>query len=130
MHIRRAFILLSLVSSAAWPADKPVIGPAPSWVQPIGTPPPNAHKADDAPVQVILADQQVALEQGRQTVFSEFRMRIGTPEGLAAGNISIPWRPETDVLTVHKLLIRRNGEVTDVLKSGQQFTAARREPNM
>ncbi|WP_374943457.1 DUF3857 domain-containing protein [Sphingomonas sp.] len=128
-----AAVVVAAVSSGAYaadkaPADKPVIGPAPAWVKPVAAAAP--AKADEAAVRVLLSDQQVALEPGRQTVYSALTLKIQTPQGLAAGNISVPWRPETDVLSVHKLLIRRGAQVIDVLASGQTFTVVRREQNM
>lgn len=110
-------------------ADKPVIGPAPAWEKAVAIPAADS-KAGDAAIAILLQDQQVALEPGRRTSYSETAIRIQTPQGLAAGNISFPWRPETDVLTIHKLLIRRGSEVIDVLASGQTFTVARRETNL
>lgn len=110
-------------------ADKPAIGPAPAWVRPVA-PAAAPAKADDAPVRVLLSDQQVDLQPGRQTVYSEVVLKIQTPQGLAAGNVSLPWRPDTDTLTVHKLLIRRGGQTIDVLASGQTFTVVRREQNL
>jgi len=124
-----ALVTTSALTSVAFAADKPVIAPAPAWVKPVAPLPPPA-KADEAPVRILLSDQQVALEPGRQTVYSETSWKIQTPQGLAAGNISLPWRPETDVLTVHKLLIRRGDQTIDVLKSGQTFTVLRREQNL
>lgn len=124
-----ALVATSALTSVAYAADKPVIGPAPAWVKPV-TPPPAPVKADEAPVRILLSDQQVALEPGRQTVYSETSLKIQTPQGLAAGNISLPWRPETETLTVHKLLIRRGDQTIDVLKSGQTFTVLRREQNL
>lgn len=122
-------VATSALTSAVYAADKPMIGPAPAWVKPV-TPSPAPVKADEAPVRILLSDQQVALEPGRQTVYSETSVKIQTPQGLAAGNISLPWRPETDVLSVHKLLIRRGDQTIDVLKSGQTFTVLRREQNL
>jgi tetratricopeptide (TPR) repeat protein/transglutaminase-like putative cysteine protease len=124
-----ALVATSALTSVAYAADKPVIGPAPAWVKPVA-PSSAPAKGDEAPVRILLSDQQVALEPGRQTVYSETSLKIQTPQGLAAGNISLPWRPETDVLTVHKLLIRRGDEIIDVLKSGQTFTVLRREQNL
>jgi tetratricopeptide (TPR) repeat protein len=124
-----ALVAASALTNAAYAADKPLIGPAPAWVKPVA-PPADSAKADGAPVRILLSDQQVALEPGRQTVYSETTLKIQTPQGLAAGNISLPWRPETDVLTVHKLLIRRGDQTIDVLKSGQTFTVLRREQNL
>ncbi len=124
-----ALVATSALTSAAYAADKPVIGPAPAWVTPVPTPTAPAN-TDEAPVRILLSDQQVSLEPGRQTVYLETALKIQTPQGLAAGNISLPWRPETDVLTVHKLLIRRSDQIVDVLKSGQTFTVLRREQNL
>lgn len=124
-----ALVATSALTSMAYAADEPLIGPAPAWVKPVNRPLVPA-KVDEAPVRVLLSDQQVALEPGRQTVYSETSLKIQTPQGLATGNISLPWRPETDVLTVHKLLIRRGDQTIDVLKSGQTFTVLRREQNL
>ena len=124
-----ALVVTSALTSVAYAADKPVIGPAPAWVKPVA-PSSAPAKGDEAPVRILLSDQQVALEPGRQTVYFETSLKIQTPQGLAAGNISLPWRPESDVLTVHKLLIRRGDEIIDVLKSGQTFTVLRREQNL
>lgn len=87
-------------------------------------------KPDGAAVRILLSDQQVSLEPGRETVYSEFAIKIQTPQGLSAGNISLPWRPDTDTLTVHKLRIRRGDQVIDVLASGQTFSVLRRETNL
>ncbi len=124
-----ALLVLTAFTSAACAADKPVIGPAPTWVIPV-TLPKTEPKPDEAAVQILLLDQQVALEPGQVTTFSEAILKIQTPQGLSAGNISFPWRPETDVLTVHKLLIKRGDQTIDVLGSGQTFTVIRREQNL
>lgn len=116
----------------AYPAhanDKPDIGPVPAWVKPVALPPAN-DKTPDQPVAIVLSDEQIDFARGRQTVYSETALRIQNPQGLAAGNISLPWRPDTDTLTVHKLLIRRGDKVIDVLASGQTFTVIRRETNL
>jgi transglutaminase-like putative cysteine protease len=118
-----------VVASPAFAADKPVIGPAPAWVKPVEVPPVPAE-SDGAAMRILLSDQQVKLERDRETVYSDIVLQIETPQGLAAGNISFPWDPDTDTLTVHKLLIRRGGEVIDVLGSGQTFTVMRREQNL
>ncbi|AQR72402.1 DUF3857 domain-containing protein [Sphingomonas sp. LM7] len=118
-----------MITPAAYAGDKPVIGPVPAWVKPVALPPAPA-KPDDAAIRMLLWDQQVTLEAGRQTIYSEVAVKIQTPQGLAAGNISFPWRPDTDELTVHKLTIRRGDKVIDVLASGQTFTVLRRETNL
>ncbi len=123
-------IALSVMTcAAAYAADKLAIGPPPAWVRPVApaTAPP---KVEGAPFRIMLADQQIALEPGLQTVYTETVFKIQTPQGLAVGNVSLAWRPETDVPTVHKLLIRRGNQIIDVLKSGQAFTVLRREQNL
>ena len=97
-------------------------------MKPVGLP--EERKADEAPVRILLADQQHWLEPGRQIVYSAFALKVQTPQGLAAGNLSFPWRPETDDLTVHKLIVRRDGQTIDILGSGQTFTVVRREANL
>lgn len=123
-----ALAAVSLVSSAAPAADKPLFGPAPAWVKPVSLP--SSQKEDEAPVHILLSDQQHLLEARRQILYTELAFKIQTAQGLAAGNLSFPWRPDTDELTVHKLLIRRGGQTIDVLASGQTFTVVRRETNL
>lgn len=118
-----------LVATHAYASDKPAIGPAPSWVKPIGLPAEAAKPAEGA-LGVLLSDQQLALEPGRATVYTDLALKIQTSQGLQAGNISFAWRPETDEPTVHKLLIHRGDQTIDVLASGQTFTVVRREPNL
>lgn len=119
----------ALIAGAAQAADKPAIGPAPAWVKPVPLPAPPA--SSEEPVRVLLQDQQVSYAPDSSTVYVETAFRIQTPQGLSgAGNLSIPWRPDKDVLTVHKLVIRRGDQVIDVLASGQTFTVLRREQNL
>ena len=126
-----AGIALGLIVMAvpARAEDKPLIGPQPAWVKPVVVPTDSA-KPDDAPFRVLLADLQSDLRPEAQTSFVNFVIRIQTPQGLAAGNVSASWRPETDVLTVHRLLIKRGDQTIDVLQSGQTFTVVRRETNL
>ena len=65
--------------------------------QPIPT---ESGKNAEAPVALLLTDQQIRMEPRKVITFSELAMKIQKPEGLAAGNISIPWDPATDTVTV------------------------------
>jgi tetratricopeptide (TPR) repeat protein len=112
---------------AGW--DKPVIAPPPDWVKPVALPA-KPEKPDEAPARILLADQQSKLEPGRVTGYVDIAMLIQSPEGLQAGNLSLPWNPETNEITVHKVLIHRDGKVIDILAGGQTFTVVRREPNL
>jgi tetratricopeptide (TPR) repeat protein len=126
----KPFGLVAILAFAgtAHAEDKPLIALVPAWVKPVT--PPTDSKDDSQPVRILLSDQQIDLTPGRPTFFTEFELKIQTPQGLAAGNISLPWRPETDTLTVHRLIIRRGDKVIDVLASGQTFTVLRRETNL
>jgi hypothetical protein len=125
-----------LLAGSAAVASSPVIaaealkfGAPPSWVVPQAIPP-ASDKAKDRPIALLLNDQQLMLETGKISTFSELAFKIQKPEGLAAGNISIPWNPATDTVTINTLEIRRGDKVIDVLKSGQTFTTLRRETHL
>lgn len=125
-----ALLLTSLVPSAVLArADKPIMAPPADWVKPVAIPA-KPEKADEAPIRILLADQQSKLEPGRVTSYVDIAMLIQTPEGLQAGNLSLPWNPETNEITVHKVLVHRDGKVIDILAGGQTFTVVRREPNL
>ncbi|MBW0008249.1 MAG: DUF3857 domain-containing protein, partial [Sphingomonas sp.] len=79
---------------------------------------------------MLLNDQQAQLEPGKTVTYTELALKIQKPEGLSAGNISIPWNPATDTVTVNKLQIRRGDQVIDVLAGGQKFTTMRREAGL
>jgi len=120
---------LLAASSMAIAADSLKFGPTPSWVIPTAVPvAPNAPA--DAPLALLLTDHQIVFEPGKTSIYSEVAMKVQTAQGLAAGNISIPWSPATDAVTVHKLHIRRDDKIIDVLASGQTFTTLRRESNL
>lgn len=117
------------ISASAHAADALKFGAPPSWVVSTAVPP-DANAPAEAPVAVLLNDEQIAFEKGRMTKYSDVALKIQTDQGLAAGNISIPWNPATDTVTIHKLDIRRGDEVIDVLATGQTFTTVRREVNL
>jgi tetratricopeptide (TPR) repeat protein len=129
--MRFVFLLVAtaLAGSPAVAGDQLKFGPAPEWVVPQSIPQ-QSTKAGEAPVAVLLNDNQVRFDRGKMTSFTELAIKIQSSEGLAAGNINFPWQPSTDTITVNKLHIIRDGKVIDVLKGGQTFTIARRETNM
>jgi tetratricopeptide (TPR) repeat protein len=79
---------------------------------------------------MLMHDQQIRFEGNRQIVYNHTVVMILSPQGLAVGNLSFAWRPETDRLIVHGLKIHRGSETIDVLASGQTFTVLRRETNL
>lgn len=118
-----------LTHTKAPAADQLKFGKPPEWVVPQTIPMSNG-KSPSAPVATLLSDQQIRFEPGKTTTYSEVSMKLQTPEGLAAGNISLPWNPAADTVTVNKLQIRRDNQIIDVLASGQTFTTMRRETNL
>src|SRR4051794_15623096 len=93
-----------LVPTGASAADQLKFGKAPAWVVPLAIPAADS-KSPDAPAAILLSDQQIRFEPGKTTTYSEVAMKLQTPEGLAAGNISLPWNPAADTITVNKLQI-------------------------
>lgn len=131
--MRKAYVLLvgsALAGSApASAAEELQFGKAPAWVVPQAVPTTAASSAD-APVAFLLMDQQIQLRPGKMFVHSELAMKIQKPDGLSAGNISIPWNPATDTVTINKLTILRGNQTIDVLAGGQKFTTMRREAGL
>lgn len=115
-------------ATAASAGDRVELGPVPAWVRQV--PLTAAPARSDGSVTYLLADEQFRLEPNKLSSYVETVFRIDTPEGLSYGNISLPWQPETQTLTVHKLMIRRGDRVIDVLGSGQKFDVLRREANL
>jgi len=129
--MRRTISLLAGITLAAGPAfaaDELKFGKPPTWVIAQTVPAPTASA--EAPIALLLTDHQIRMEPGKLVTFSELAMKIQKPEGLSAGNISIPWNPATDTVTVNKLEIHRGNQVIDVLAGGQRFTTLRREQGL
>ncbi len=135
MRVALASLALSMgtAGAAAAPAvpDKPVIAAAlPAWVRPAPLPA-DVGKPDESALRLLLTDQQTRLEPNGAEAYSETVMRVQTAQGLSAlGTITIPWKPDTGTLTVHKLNIVRDGKVIDLLANGPGFTVVRRENNL
>jgi tetratricopeptide (TPR) repeat protein len=117
----------ALCANPAFAADALKFGPPPAWVRAQPIP---AAKATQAPLTVLLNDQQTTFEHGKITVFSEGAIQIRNEQGLAAGNLALVWQPATDTVTINKLQIRRGDKIIDVLAAGQTFTILRRETNL
>ncbi len=132
MHIGRSALTVALCCLAATPAiagEELLYGPPAAWVAADeGAPPPGEENG--LPARVELMDSQVRFEDDRQQVYSALAIRFQTPEGLGGGNLTFAWDPETQDITIHRVLIRRADETIDVLESGQTFTVLRREQNL
>jgi hypothetical protein len=130
-RVRQVRILLfagaALCARPAMAADALKFGAAPAWVHPQAIP---TAKPTEAPVSLLLNDQQVALEKGKITSYAESTYKIQNAQGLAVGAPVVVWQPATDTVTINKLHIIRDGKVIDVLAGGQTFTVLRRETNL
>lgn len=121
---------LSLVfwSNLALGADIPVYGPPPSWVAPIPIPTP---QPGGGAIQLLLEDRQVRFGEDEVESYNHTAVKILTPLGAAAaGNLVQAWNPDTGILTIHRLLVIRDGKVRDLLAGGKKFTVLRREQSL
>ena len=110
-------------------------GKMPDWAEAAPT-----ASADATPpggtVRVIYTDTQVHLGADADDSLTAYRMKILSPEALALGKVTAVWNPSTDDITVHKLLIIRDGKVTDVISTSKfqvlqrQLTAVLQVPNL
>ena len=133
MHFRfsRLIALPFAMFGAAHAADKPRVAPPESWVAaPLvaGAP---AAGASSAAAAVLAADVQMRFDGKGSTRFSEYQVKIQTPEGLTAfGTVTSAWSSATDVVTFHRLNIIRGGVVIDCLPKDGVFNVIRRESKL
>jgi tetratricopeptide (TPR) repeat protein len=125
-----AFALLALLSSGLRAGETVEYGPPPDWVQ-LAAVPADTNPSADAPAHSLLKNYQLRITPTTTELFAEMVVHIQTPQGLQAlGNIILPWKPDTDVLTVHRFHLLRGKEVIDILGKGQKFEVLRRENNL
>ena len=78
-----------------------------------------------------LRDGQYRIEESVVHAFTDRVVRIDNPQALMVENqISLAWLPDKGDLTVHRLEIRRGGEVIDLLAQGVVFAVIRREQGL
>ncbi|MBS0332283.1 MAG: DUF3857 domain-containing protein, partial [Proteobacteria bacterium] len=118
-----------VAAGAAWAGeDAPRYEPPPAWVKPAPAETRQTAPAG-APYQVLLRDSQSRLGPEGDAEYEERRFKLLTPESLAAGNLRFDWDPQTEVLSIHRLAVIRDGKAIDVLAS-QKFTVVRREAGL
>ncbi len=128
---RILLLVLALLSpQAVFAGDKPLIEPAPAWVEEAKLAVP-ANLKDQAIPQILLLDRQIRFDAGKAQVFISSASLVKTAEQLtAAGNIAVPWHPDKGELRFHRLDVLRGGKVINVLASGQKFAVIRREAKL
>src|SRR5579862_1517897 len=128
-----AGFVAALAATSAWAQTSVTIAPPGAWVKPAPIPAAAAgDKSGDssAAARLLLQDIQTRFGPDGDETYVESAIRFQTPQGLQAGTVALPWNPETDTLTVHKVHIVRGDQVIDVLGAGQTFTVLRRETNL
>ncbi|MBI1179461.1 MAG: DUF3857 domain-containing protein [Alphaproteobacteria bacterium] len=129
----RAIILWICTALAAGPAlamDEPVVAPPPDWVKPV-EPAPAPATPRDAPVELLLWDQQVRLNGDTESAYFHSVVRANNPQTVQRlGTVTLPWNPELGTLTVHTLRIIRGDKVIDALTGDKPFIVLRRENNL
>jgi transglutaminase-like putative cysteine protease len=117
-------------SAPAFAASRPVIAPPASWVD--VAPLPAAPPAEDsAALQTLLDDNQSRLGPQGDVFYTRRVVKVLRPEGLAdLTTESLTWDPDTEVLTIHTIAIRRGGKVIDLLGDGQKLLVLRRETGL
>jgi TonB family protein len=123
------FAVLGLLQPVrAQTPEKILVSPIPAWVV-IATAP--VPRTTEGAVDFRLVDIQTRVDaDGLHQYFHQIARPL-KPEGLIAlGNFGIGWQPPISVARVHKVTIRRDGAVIDVLGNGSGFQVLRREANL
>jgi hypothetical protein len=108
-------MVLVFLPVCAYAADQPVYAPPGNWVKQRELP--KAPAPDTGtPTRMILEDMQVNFADGARETYAESISKIQTPQGLSGiGNLALNWKPDTDMLTIHRLHIIRGDQVIDLL---------------
>jgi tetratricopeptide (TPR) repeat protein len=125
-----ALLAAAPVATTAWADGAVTIAPAGAWVKPVEIPSPPPGEGAGAPARILLQDVQMRFGADGDEAYSETAIKFQTPQGLSAGTLALPWNPDTDSLTVHKVHIIRGAQVIDVLGAGETFTILRRETKL
>lgn len=126
-HLIAAFLAGTCLASPALAGDEVLYGDIPAWVE-------QADIADvtrqGGPAER-LRDWQYRIEHSVVYAYADRAVRIDNPQALMQENqISLAWLPDKGDLTVHRLEIRRAGEVIDLLAQGVTFEVIRREQGL
>ncbi|MBL4618185.1 MAG: DUF3857 domain-containing protein [Robiginitomaculum sp.] len=81
--------------------------------------------------EILLVDQQNYYRNEAQQSYIETVSYVHEPSGLTpVGNLSVQWNPSREILYIHRVTIRRDKQVIDVLEDGQEFSVFQRERNL
>ena len=112
--------------SAAQAGDKVLYQPVEKWVAPV-----DFDKAVASHEPLVVFDEQVRMEGGVVSNYSDIAYKIESPEALTKlGSLQLSWLPDKGDLIVHRLEVYRNGKVIDLLAQGTHFDVLRREKEL
>ncbi len=123
-------VATAFVSSSAVAADKVVLyGAPPAWIKPAELPaPPEAESGVGA--SVVLYDEQNRYDgEFAETVIRRASKVVSEPGLDELGSVDEEWDPETERVTINRVVIIRDGQTINVLKS-ERFEILRRETNL
>ena len=121
--------VIGLWPGAVLAAEQPSFQPPSPWVRP-AAPPPSPTDVDKSAGRVLLFDEQAHFGAEGVSIYTETVAQLQTPQGvMAAGSVTLAWRPDTDQIVIHKVRILRGAETIDVLAK-QRFSVIRRETNL
>lgn len=107
----------SAATAAKQRSDEPSLsyGPVPAWVADQKVPPLDPKRKDE-PFQFLLSNSQEYLTPAGLENFVEYVVEPLNQAGLQAiGNVAIPWNVNRTDLTLHHVVIERDGKAIDAL---------------
>ncbi|MBU2032928.1 MAG: DUF3857 domain-containing protein [Alphaproteobacteria bacterium] len=131
MYFNRVAVTLATTCAAfavcpAYAGEVPLYDAPPSWVEVA-----DLDELRESRDPLLLAEKQVRLEEGRLWVYSDFAIRLDSPEALTQmGTLQTGWLPDKGDLTVHRVELLRGDDVIDVLAQGSRFEVLRRESRL
>lgn len=123
-----AAVVAAATGARAATSDTVQYGPPPAWLAPAPTPT-TAAASPNAPLRLIYTDTQTHVGAKLMEVYTGYRLKVLTPQALAAGNITLTWNPSTDEVTVHRVRIIRGDKIIDVL-ADSKFRVVERESKL
>jgi len=119
--------LFFLIEQANAANDKVLYEASPSWITPQPLPmPKNPSASTSGAVRVEYSDIQVRIDDRGINTYTAYKLHLLQPEALAVGNVNLVWSPDSTEVTVHRLLVHRDGEVIDILETSR-FNIFQRE---
>ncbi|MFM5918375.1 MAG: DUF3857 domain-containing transglutaminase family protein [Novosphingobium sp.] len=105
---------------------RPLVAPAPAWVDVAPLPKAPTDSAGAATIQ-LLGDIQVRFTKAGDLSYYASAWEIGSAQGLDGSALQVDWDPALETLTIHKYRIIRDGRTIDLLGDGRAIKVIQRE---